>query len=184
MTSSDEDLRQEMVALLPRIRRFARGLAGSRDDGDDLLQQACEKALAALGQFERGTRLDSWMFRIVRTTHIDRLRYQSRRRTADLDDDAVTNIPFDARIEEQIAARQGLARVREAVSRLPEEQREVLLLVVADGLSYKEAAAVVGVPEGTVMSRLARARRKLADAVDAPPPPTQGPASMIQSRRA
>lgn len=168
MIAEDNDLRLQMVALLPRLQRFARGLAGSRDGGDDLLQQACEKALARLDQFERGTRLDRWMFQIVKTTHIDRVRQGQRRRTSDLTDDVMALVPFDARIEEQTIARQELARVREAVCELPEEQREALMLVVADGLSYQDAAEISGVPQGTIMSRLARARRKLARAIEAP----------------
>jgi len=165
MASPDDDLRLQLVALLPRMRRFARGLAGSSEDGEDLVQQACVKALARLHQFERGTRLDRWMFQIVKTTHIDRLRQSQRRRTVSVDDLAA-RAPFDARIEEQTAARQELAYVRDAVAALPEEQREVLMLVVADGLSYRDAAEIIGVPEGTVMSRLARARRKLARAIE------------------
>lgn len=169
MTKDDEHLRLEMVALLPRLRRFARGLAGTRDAGDDLLQQACEKALARLDQFEEGTRLDRWMFQIVKTTHIDRMRQSNRRRSADFSDEALSRIPFDARIEQQTAARQELGRVREAVGDLPEEQREVLMLVVADGMSYQEASETLGVPQGTIMSRLARARRKLARAIATAP---------------
>jgi RNA polymerase sigma-70 factor, ECF subfamily len=78
----------------------------------------------------------------------------------------VARVPFDARIEEQTAARQELARVREAVMALPDEQREVLVLVVVDGLTYQEAADIIGVPQGTVMSRLSRARQKLARSID------------------
>ncbi len=171
MTLQDDDLRTELVALLPRLRRYARGLTASRDEGDDLLQQACEKALARLDQFERGTHLDRWMFQIVKTTHIDRRRQAQRRRTADLTDDVMAHARFDARIEERTAARQDLARVREAAMALPEEQREVLMLVVVDGLSYQDAADIIGVPPGTVMSRLSRARQKLARSIDAPPDP-------------
>ncbi len=171
MTVEDDDLRTQLVALLPRLRRFARVLTASRDEGDDLLQQACEKALARLHQFERGTHLDRWMFQIVKTTHIDRRRLALRRHTTDLTDDIVAHVPFDARIEEQAAARQDLARVREAALALPEEQREVLMLVVVDGLSYQEAADIIGVPQGTVMSRLSRARQKLARSIDAVPSP-------------
>jgi RNA polymerase sigma-70 factor (ECF subfamily) len=169
MTAENEDLRLQMVALLPRLQRFARGLAGSRDAGDDLLQQACEKALARLDQFEKGTRFDRWMFQIVKTTHIDRLRKTQRRRTADFADDVVGLVAFDARIEQQTAARQELLRVREAIRELPEDQREVLMLVVADGMSYQEASEILGVPQGTIMSRLSRARRKLARAVETAP---------------
>jgi RNA polymerase sigma-70 factor, ECF subfamily len=169
MTSQDDDLRMQLVALLPRLRRFARGLTASRDEGDDLLQQACERALARLHQFERGSHLDRWMFQIVKTTHIDRRRQAHRRRTTDLTDDVVALAPFDARIEQQTAARQDLARVREAALALPEEQREVLMLVVVDGLSYQDAADIIGVPQGTVMSRLSRARQKLARAIEEMP---------------
>ena len=169
MTSQNDDLRMQLVALLPRLRRFARGLAASRDEGDDLLQQACEKALTRLHQFEPGSHLDRWMFQILKTTHIDRRRQAHRRRTADLTDDVVALVPFDARIEEQTAARQDLARVREAVMTLPEEQREVLMLVVVDGLSYQDAADIIGVPPGTVMSRLSRARQKLARSIETVP---------------
>jgi RNA polymerase sigma-70 factor (ECF subfamily) len=169
MTVRDDDLRRQLVALLPRLRRFARGLAACREEGDDLLQQACEKALARLHQFEPGSHLDRWMFQIVKTTHIDRRRQAHRRRTVDLTEDVAAVLPFDARIEEQTAARQDLARVREAVRALPDEQREVLILVVVDGLSYQDAADIIGIPPGTVMSRLSRARQKLARSIDSVP---------------
>jgi RNA polymerase sigma-70 factor (ECF subfamily) len=173
MTDPDHELRLEIVTLLPRLRRLARALAGSHADGDDLLQTACEKALARLHQFERGTRLDRWMFQILRTTHIDRLRRVKRRRQADLTPDLADILPFDARIHEQTEAREDLAVIRSEVARLPEEQREVLVLVVLDGLSYQDAAETLGVPQGTVMSRLARARRKLAHALESRRPRNQ-----------
>ena len=74
-----EDVKAEIVALIPRLRRFAWSLSGSRDEGDDLVQAACLKALASLAQYEPGTRLDAWMFRIIRTIRIDRARYGARR---------------------------------------------------------------------------------------------------------
>lgn len=164
MTDSEQALRLEIVTLLPRLRRLARILAGTPADGDDLLQSVCEKALARLHQFEPGTRLDQWMFQIMRTTHIDRLRHARRRAHADIGEVGAV-IPFDARIHERTEAREDLAVVRQAVARLPEEQREVLALVVLEGLSYQAVAEAMGVPQGTVMSRLARARRKLAEAL-------------------
>ena len=170
MTATDADIRHQIVALLPRLRRFAMALAGSRDAADDVLQSACEKALGRLDQFTPGTRLDSWMFQIVRTTFIDQIRHQQRRQHADLTVDLLESIPSDARIHEQTAARADLAIVRSEIAELPDEQREVLALVTIDGLSYQEAAGVLGVPIGTVMSRLSRARRKLARALDAPAP--------------
>lgn len=169
MTSPSDDVRQELVALLPRLRRFARGLAGSREGGDDILQEACEKALGRLGQFEAGTRLDRWMLQIVKTTYIDHKRRERRRPASSYDDETFANMPYDARIEEAASARQALERIRNAVFALPEDQREVLMLVVADGLTYPEAAEIIGIPQGTVMSRLCRARQKLARAIDAMP---------------
>jgi RNA polymerase sigma-70 factor (ECF subfamily) len=160
------DVRQEMVALLPRLRRFALMQTGSRELADELVQAACERALSRLDQFTPGTRLDSWMLRIVQTLWIDRMRYAGRRpdagaRTMEL-------MPFDARIHEQVEARADLAIVRDTIAELPEEQRAVLALVAIDGQSYQNAAETLGVPIGTVMSRLSRARRKLIDALEAP----------------
>jgi RNA polymerase sigma-70 factor (ECF subfamily) len=168
MNATDTDIRHEIVALLPRLRRFALALAGSRDLADDVLQTACEKALGRLEQFTPGTRLDSWMFQIVRTTFIDHIRRQQRRQHADLTPDLAESLPSDARIHEQTAARADLAIVRAEIAQLPHEQREVLALITIEGLSYQDAANMLGVPIGTIMSRLSRARKKLARALDAP----------------
>ena len=164
-TGSMTDIRQEMVALLPRLRRFAYAQTGSLEVADDLVQAACERALARLDQFTPGSRLDSWMFRIIATTWIDRMRHAGRRRQVDAK--VIELMPFDARIHEQAEARADLAIVREEVARLPEEQRVVLALVAIDGQSYREAAETLGVPIGTIMSRLSRARRRLVDALEA-----------------
>lgn len=170
MADDDQELRLQIVTLLPRLRGLARALAGSPADGDDLLQATCEKALGRLHQFEPGTRLDRWMFQILKTTHIDRVRQVQRRRQASLTPDLAEVLPFDARIHERTEAREDLAVIRSAVARLPEEQREVLVLVVIDGMSYQDAAETLGVPQGTVMSRLARARRKLSLALESRQP--------------
>jgi RNA polymerase sigma-70 factor (ECF subfamily) len=160
------EIQQEMVALLPRLRRFALAQTGSREVADELVQSACERALSRLDQFTPGTRLDSWMFRIIHTMWIDRRRYASRRPEADAK--VIEFIPFDARIHEQAEARADLAIVRAEVAMLPEEQRLVLALVAIDGQSYQQAAETLGVPIGTIMSRLSRARRRLVDALEAP----------------
>jgi RNA polymerase sigma-70 factor (ECF subfamily) len=145
----------QLIAALPRLRRFARGLAGSASEADDLVQAACERALAREHQFQEGTRFDSWMFRIVQTIWIDQLRARDvRKEGGDVDDERLGS---DAAVR-SIEARLALSEVRRAVDRLPAEQRNVLMLVTVEGLSYKEAAEVAGVPVGTVMSRLARAR--------------------------
>ena len=160
------DVRQEMVALLPRLRRFAFVRTGSREAADELVQAACERALARLDQFTPGSRLDSWMFRIIETIWIDRMRYAGRRPQASAK--VIELLPFDARIHEQTEARADLAIVRAEVAKLPAEQRLVLALVAIDGQSYQQAAETLGVPIGTIMSRLSRARRKLIDALEAP----------------
>jgi RNA polymerase sigma-70 factor, ECF subfamily len=154
----------QLVAVLPRLRRFARGLAGTAAEADDLVQAACERALARAYQFQEGTRFDSWMFRIVQTIWIDQLRAREVRKEDG--DVAEERLGSDAPVR-VIEARLALAEVRLAVERLPPDQRTVLMLVAVEGLSYKEAAAVVDVPVGTIMSRLARARTALQQQLDA-----------------
>jgi RNA polymerase sigma-70 factor (ECF subfamily) len=153
-----EDL---LVGFLPNLRRFAISLCGSRDVADDLVQAACERALASSKQYQAGTRFDAWMFRILRNLWIDQYR---RRRAAGpqdpLDDHPDLAVPSG---EQQVGDRMMLDRVLGAMGRLSAEQREVLVLVCVEELSYRDAADVLDVPIGTVMSRLARARRNLAE---------------------
>jgi RNA polymerase sigma-70 factor, ECF subfamily len=170
------DLRQEIVDLLPRMRRFAYALSGSLDEADDLVQAACERALSRLDQFESGTRLDSWLFRIVQTTWIDRLRSVKRRAPVN-EPEALEAVGFDDRIHERTEARAALQIVRAAIAELPEEQRSVIALCAIDDLTYQEAADILAVPIGTVMSRLARARKKLASALES------GPAGILARQR-
>jgi len=154
----------QLVAVLPRLRRFARGLTGSATEADDLVQAACERALARAHQFQEGTRFDSWMFRIVQTIWIDQLRAREVRKEDG--DVAEERLGSDASVR-GIEARLALSEVRNAVDRLPQDQRMTLMLVTVEGLSYKEAAEVAGVPVGTIMSRLARARIALQQHLDA-----------------
>jgi RNA polymerase sigma-70 factor (ECF subfamily) len=154
----------QLIALLPRLRRFARGLAGSAVEADDLVQAGCERALARRHQFQEGTRFDSWMFRIVQTIWIDQIR--ARRLRQQDDEPAVARHGSDEPVR-RAEARVALDEVRRAVGRLSAEQRAALILVTVEGLSYKEAAAVVGVPIGTIMSRIARARIALQAQLEA-----------------
>jgi RNA polymerase sigma-70 factor, ECF subfamily len=151
-----------MIALLPRLRRFARGLCGSTVEADDLVQAACEKALTRAHQFEEGTRFDSWMFRIVQTIWIDQLRAREiRREESEIAEERLGSDEPVRRVEARLA----LDEVRRAVATLSPEHRATLMLVTVDGLSYKEAAEVARVPVGTIMSRLARARLALQAAL-------------------
>lgn len=151
---------RDIVALLPRLRRFAAGLAGSVQEGDDVVQAACLRALERYHQWEPGTRLDSWMFRIIRNLWLDRGK-SAWNRLVRSDPDALMEIP-DHSLGREIEVRDELACARAAIAALPEAQREVLLLVTVEGLTYEAAAEVLGVPLGTVMSRLARARVAVA----------------------
>ena len=148
------------MAILPRLRRFALGLTRNGAGADDLVQSACEKAISRIDQWEPGTRLDSWMFRIIQTTHIDQIRGQKRR-------DGYLEViehqgehSFDG--ERAAEASMTLDAVRRAIYNLPEEQRAVVMLVSVEGLSYKEAAETLEIPMGTLTSRLVRARTALA----------------------
>lgn len=154
----------DVVGLLPRLRRFAVALTGSRDAGDDLVQSACERALRAPERFEPGTRLDAWMFRIMRNLWIDQRRSEGRglgRAGPPVSDpellDAVEG--EDGRVVTE--AKLTLDSVRATIAGLPEDQREVLAAICVEGLSYAETAALLEIPVGTVMSRLHRARRSL-----------------------
>jgi RNA polymerase sigma-70 factor (ECF subfamily) len=152
---------EDLVVLLPRLRRFARALAHSEDEADDLVQSACERALASRHGFVPGTRLDSWMYRIVQNLWIDRCRSRATRGEHVDIDEAYDLAGADGRTETM--SRLTLAEVRERVRALPEDQRLVLALVTLEGLSYREAADRLAVPIGTIMSRLSRARRRLMD---------------------
>jgi len=153
----------QLVAVLPRLRRFARGLARSATEADDLVQSACERALAREHQYQEGTRFDSWMFRIVQTIWIDQLRARNvRKESGEIAEERLGTDEPVRRVEARLA----LAEVRRAVDRLPPDQRTTLMLVTVEGLSYKEAAEVAGVPVGTIMSRLARARLALQTRLD------------------
>lgn len=163
-----EDVKQQMVAILPRLRRFGYALTGNIDDGDDLVQAACERALGRLHQWRRGTRLDSWMYRIMQNLWIDQMRARK-----------VRGQPEDPAILDSLPGTDGrrvteatlmLEAVRQAVGQLPEEQRVVFALVAVDGYSYSEAAEVLDVPKGTIMSRLWRARQRVAELALEPAP--------------
>jgi RNA polymerase sigma-70 factor (ECF subfamily) len=145
----------QLIAVLPRLRRFARGLTGSAAEADDLVQAACERALTRAHQFQEGTRFDSWMFRIAQTIWIDQLRSRNTRK--EVVEDEALHVGSDEP-SRRVEARLALQEVRAALAQIPAEQRMALLLVTVDGMSYKQAAEVANVPVGTIMSRLARAR--------------------------
>ena len=161
MTAAGHDIGDRLIALLPNMRRFALSLARRPDLADDLVQQACERALAHAASFQPGTRFDAWMFRIIRNLWIDHIRRDKTAGPQDDIEDRRDLMGDDG--ERSMEARLTLGSVAEAMELLPADQRELMLLVCVEDLSYRDAAEVLGVPIGTVMSRLARARKKLAE---------------------
>jgi len=155
--SAPASFQQQLVELIPRLRRFARGLTRSAADADDVAQAAIERALMHQETWRPGTRLDSWVYRIAQNLWRDELRAH-RRRAESLDAAQVGG--EDGR--ESFVRHIEVGEVAASFHQLPEEQRLVLTLVVLDGLSYQEASVALEVPVGTVMSRLARARGRLA----------------------
>lgn len=169
-----EDVRSRVVALLPRLRRFSFALTRDLDLADDLVQDTCERALSRLDQWEPGTRLDSWMYRIAQNLWLDRFRQRRNRQTTDLEE-AENLVGEDGRTV--VEGRMALASVSEKLDQLPAEQQVLIAMVCVEGLSYKEAAGILDIPIGTVMSRLARARQALHAAL------TEGPTVQTASTR-
>lgn len=153
------DIRERMIELLPRLRRFSYALTGNLDKADDLVQETCTRALMSADQWKVGTRLDSWMYRIAQNVWFDKVR-ATKTRGEVVDVDAANDIVgVDGRDVTESALT--LQAVSGAIGELPADQQMVLLHVCIDGLSYKDTAEALGIPIGTVMSRLARARQAL-----------------------
>jgi RNA polymerase sigma-70 factor, ECF subfamily len=156
--AQDTPLRDDLVAAIPNMRAFAISLCGNRDRADDLVQEALVKAWNHLESFEQGTNLKAWLFTILRNAYFSELR-KTKREVADSDG--------------QFAARQAVAPEQQghldlidlnnALSQLPPDQREALILVGAEGFSYEDAASICACAVGTVKSRVNRARVKLAE---------------------
>ncbi len=149
-------LRQEIAALLPRLRRFARTVARHREDADDLVQVALERALRHADQWQQGTRLDSWLFRIMKNAWIDEIRARTRRDDVLAPEEAGEHVGYS-----DTPRHVARLSVQQAMARLPEDQRLAVSLVLVEGLPYKEAAEVLEIPVGTLTSRLARGREAL-----------------------
>jgi len=161
-----DQAREEIIKQLPNLRRFAFGLTGNIQDADDLVQMACERALTRLHQWEQGTRMDSWMYRIIQNLWLDGKR-KLKLRAESAKPDVLEQL-IDENAHRVTEVQNSLAATVYALDGLSEDQRSVLLLVSVEGYSYKEAAEILDIPIGTVMSRLARARLALYEALHAP----------------
>jgi RNA polymerase sigma-70 factor (ECF subfamily) len=162
--AADEHFRDQLVALIPSLRSFARGLCGWRDLADDLAQDAMMRGWAARHSFTPGTNFRAWMFMILRNQFYTTIR--KNKRMTSWDPEVAERVLVEAPAQQSAIH---VADVAKALQLLPAEQREVLLLVGANGVSYEEAAEIIGCAIGTIKSRLARGRKALALLIDGAP---------------
>jgi RNA polymerase sigma-70 factor (ECF subfamily) len=149
--------RDELIAALPRLRRYARLLTGDRCRADDLVQDALERALERESTFRSGANLRAWLFSLMHNLFVDGVRAR------EVVDWSVDSSELPDVVAPQQSDPAEMRDIHSALAKLPVDQREVLLLVAIEGLRYREAADALGLPVGTVMSRLARAREKMQD---------------------
>lgn len=144
----------EIIAVIPRLRRYARALTGERIAADDLVQDTLERAWKKLHLFRAGTDLRAWLFTVMHNVYVNQVRTA---RVPISDDEELAELPDRQKEADGLSIRD----LDRAIRRLPDEQREVLLLVALEDMSYEETARTLEIPIGTVMSRLSRAREKL-----------------------
>lgn len=158
---SFETFDDELAQLLPRLRRFAHALSRNGADADDLAQAAIERALRSRDQWQPGTRLDSWLYRIMRNLWIDTVRARGRKEKREVPEEAAKEVGEDPREAMDVSLE--LKRAMSAMEQLPDEQREVVALVLIEGFGYREVSEMLDLPIGTVSSRLARGRTALLE---------------------
>jgi RNA polymerase sigma-70 factor (ECF subfamily) len=159
------DEAQRLVDLIPRLRRYARALVGERAGADDLVQDTLERAWTKLHLYRRGTDLRAWLFTVMHNVHVNKLRAT---RPTDPLEDGMPELAQRAPQSDALLVRD----LDRAIARLPADQRAVLLLVTLEEMSYEDVARTLGIPIGTVMSRLSRAREKLRTMMLGQTPPT------------
>ncbi|MFJ1300946.1 RNA polymerase sigma factor [Pseudomonadota bacterium AL_CKDN230030165-1A_HGKHYDSX7] len=152
------DIEARIVACIPSLRRYARGLTGDRDRADDLVQDTLERAWSRYSRWQQRGELRAWMFGIMHNHFVDGLRARQRGLEVVAEDGELPEVPVRATQSDALEVRD----LDRCLARLAPEQRAVLLLVAVESFSYREAAQVLDVPVGTVMSRLSRARERLA----------------------
>ncbi len=160
----EAEFRRELGLLLPRLWRYGWVLSRQKHLAEDLVQATCVRALERAGQFAAGTRLDRWLLAIMHSIWLNEVRSQRvRQGQGFIDAEQALSFDGERQAQEQVLAAQVIKRV----NGLPEAQRETVFLAYVEGLSYKEIAEVLRIPVGTVMSRLAAARLKLAETAPA-----------------
>ena len=153
----------DLTPWVPRLRRYARALAGNRDDADDLVQDTLERAWSRAGLWRNVADMRAWLFGIMHNLHVDALR-RGRLAVVALDEDTPDGVAPPPQ-----AARAVVLDLQAALERLAPEQREVLLLVALEDMAYADIARTLGIPPGTVMSRLSRGRERLRLLLDGAP---------------
>lgn len=177
---SDDSFKEGLVAHIPSLRAFAASLSGSISLADDLVQDTLLKAWANADKFERGTNMRAWLFTILRNIYYSLYRKRSRE-VQDSDGIHAQRLAVHADQEGHLA----VADFAAALAKLPEEQREALIMVGASGISYEEAAEICGVALGTIKSRVNRARSRLAEMLSTDGADESGPdATMLAALRA
>ena len=172
----EDTLRDRMLAAVPKLRAFAISLTGDRDRADDLVQDTLVRAWANMDRFERGTNLEAWLFTILRNRFHSE--YRSRRREVE---DANGSYAARLKTRPDQQAHLDYEDFLTALAKVPPDQREALLLVGAQGMSYEEAAEVCNVPVGTIKSRVNRARSRLAELLDLDSEAEIGPDALTQA---
>jgi RNA polymerase sigma factor (sigma-70 family) len=157
--SPPETFERELSRLLPRLRRFAHALSRDSAEADDLTQMTVERALRSRQQWQEGSRLDSWLYKVMRNLWIDTVRARGRRQRFEAPPEEAERVGDDPR--EAMDSSLELQRAMAAMQHLPEEQREVVALILIEGFGYREAAELLDLPIGTVSSRLVRGRNAL-----------------------
>ncbi|WP_295003967.1 RNA polymerase sigma factor [uncultured Dechloromonas sp.] len=150
-----------ILAELPRLRRYARAMLGDRAAADDLVQDTLERAWSRISQWRAGSDLRAWLFGIMHNLRVDQLR-RGALATSSLDEDEAGNVPVRATQSDLLE----VMDLESALRQLPEEQRQILLLVALEEMSYADIAALLDIPVGTVMSRLSRGRERLRAVMD------------------
>ena len=161
--SSSEQLKAELIARIPKLRAFAISLCGNADRAEDLVQETLVKAWGHLGSFVEGSNLGAWLFTILRNTYFSQYR-KRRYEVSDSDGIFVGRLAVTA----GQTTHMDLLDLRAALARLPDDQREAIILVCAAGHSYQDAAMIAGCAVGTIKSRVNRARRRLVEILSAP----------------
>lgn len=152
----------ELEACIPALRRYARSLLGNTDEADDLVHDCVVRALDQLHTWRRDGNMRAWLFSILHNLSVTQARRRLARPAVPIDNISDEQLQLQPRQDEHLSTQDLIL----AVGQLPEEQRAVLLLVSVEDLSYAEAARVLDIPLGTVMSRLSRAREKLRRCVE------------------